>query len=117
MSGLNDHDQFSATAETLQSAVRNELHASAANEHRHDLEPMSLAERAERELRRREYRSRYLPQDFISDAPWGMLLELFASEQRGRTRLERDLCGISSISPATATRWLLAMEQAGFLRV
>lgn len=45
-----------------------------------------------------------------------MLLELFASLQRGRTRTEADLCGSSSISLTTAMRWLLAMEQAGFLR-
>lgn len=116
MNALSYHDQFRNEAEKPQSAVENEHRALAASKHRHDIEPKRLVELAELELRRREDRSRYLPQELIGDVPWAMLLDLFASEQRGRTRSETDLCGSSLISPTTAMRWLLAMEQGGFLR-
>lgn len=75
----------------------------------------ALVQLAELELRRRDYRSRHLPPEFIGDAPWAMLLDLFASEQRGRTRSETDLCESSSISPTTAMRWLNAIDEAGYI--
>lgn len=117
MNALNSHGQVINREQKLRGPVENEHQkASAENKHSHDGELIRLAEIAEQELRHREIRSRHLPQELIGDASWGMLLDLFASEQRGRTRSEADLCSSSLISPTTAMRWLLALEQAGFLR-
>ena len=50
---------------------------------------------AERELERRKVRISYLTKEFLSDAAWAMLLDLFVKEERGREPTHQSIMSIS----------------------
>lgn len=75
----------------------------------------SLIEAAERLLKFRRDRAKYLPQDFFGDAAWGMLLDLFVSESRDRKLSTTSLCHGSLTPQTTALRWLEVLLHEGLV--
>ncbi|MEE4211199.1 MAG: winged helix DNA-binding protein [Parvularcula sp.] len=116
MNAVKSHDHFNVSKKNLQSPFGDDRRAPAPGAHKCDVDPEWLIELAQLDIKRRADRSRYLPQEFTGDAPWAILLDLFVFHQRRILRTLADLCSGSSISPSTAMRWLVAMEQAGLVK-
>lgn len=62
-------------------------------------------------IRAWQERSRYLPDELLSDPVWGMLLELLHSEIGHRPVTVSRLCEASEVPTSSAMRWLKALEE------
>lgn len=92
------------------SAGANEVRASGAR-------PIStLVAIAERELRHRRLRSKFLPRELFADGAWDMLLDLFVSKHAGRMISTTSACLAADMPATTALRWLDVLEQHGLVK-
>lgn len=66
-------------------------------------------------LKVRKARHRFLPQEAISEAGWGVLLALFSMDRDAGSCAERRLADIADVSRTTTLRWVTRLEQTGLV--
>lgn len=78
-------------------------------------EDARLLHAATMELERRAVRMRYLPEDFVSDHGWMILLDLFVSEHEIRRIKVTDPPARWNLSPATTARQIAALIETNLV--
>lgn len=67
-------------------------------------------------LRLRRGRDQIFEPDLFGEPAWDILLELYASGLAGRRECVSGLSAVSGVPPTTALRWIVALEERGWIR-
>jgi len=93
----------------LSSAPEEDVPAKAGDE-------LVLAQLSKEIVRSRRRRDRMFDADLFGEPAWDILLELYAAQCLQEKLSVSSVCFVSAVPPTTALRWLVKLEQEGWVR-